>query len=136
MECFDLRKPGWREMKIALNGKSQRPSRCDEVGEPEVAELVFKPNHPAEEQVVPVELEDIPCPGAIRREELADHERVFHLFLRREQWKVFSYLLWQQFDRRTSLSIDEYSQSMQQKRDTRSRVSLINTIRQYEQADC
>ena len=97
MRCLDLRKSGWREMTIALNRKSQRPSRGGQFGEPEVAELVFKPNHPAEEQVFPVELEGIPCPEAIRREELADHEGVFHLFLRIEQWKVFSYLVWQQF---------------------------------------
>jgi len=39
-------------MEISLNRQAQRPMRLREFGEPEVAKLLFKPNHQPEKHVV------------------------------------------------------------------------------------
>src|SRR6266567_7501530 len=71
----------WREMHIPLNGQSQWPPSLRQLGKPEVAKLLFKTNDPSEKEVFPVEFETIPAPLAVRRKELADHQRISLVFL-------------------------------------------------------
>src|SRR6266699_1810660 len=105
VELFDFRKPHRREVDIPLNGKSQRPSRVYQFRKQKVAKLLFKTNHPAEEHICTVKLAGVPRPGAIRCEELAEHERIWLMFLRVQWGKLCLQLLRQQFHAYTSLPL-------------------------------
>ena len=81
VKLHHLGKLCWREMEISFKREPKRPPCLCELGEPEVAQLLFKANDPAEKQVFAIEFESIERPVAIRGEKLTDHKRVFLMFL-------------------------------------------------------
>lgn len=81
VKLHDLRKFGWGEVDISLNGETVWPTSVFKLRETEVAKLLFKPNHPAEKQVFTIELESIKRPITIWGEEFTNDERVFLMFL-------------------------------------------------------
>jgi hypothetical protein len=93
MELLHLREPGGTEVHISLNGHPQRAVSSFQLRESEVPQLLCEPNDPAEELIGPVKFQGIPTPLGIRREKLADHQRVRLVFLRVERWQLLPELL-------------------------------------------
>src|SRR2546423_13292532 len=90
VKLHHLRKLRWGKMEIPLNLQAKRSTCLCELREPEVAQLLFKANDPAEQQVFTIEFQCIKRPSAIRGEKFTDDERVFLMLLRVERRKHFS----------------------------------------------
>ena len=70
-----------REKPVPLDRQAKSAADGLQFREPEVAQLRLDAHGKAKEKIVAVKLTGIPCPAAVRREELHDRDRVCSLLL-------------------------------------------------------
>jgi len=89
-----------REMEVAFDLHPQRAPVREEFREPETPEFLREAVHEPEEDIVPVEFDPVPGPGAVRIEELHPTEGIGVLLRRAQGREGFPHGLRQEFIKR------------------------------------